>query len=152
MLYNIVIYISPHHKKFFLVVETSIFHSMLTICCTLFKSKNKKNNNWTLCHFSVENPLNPLWYGKNSVNVITSCRCSRPTNIANHRAAWHLSIRVTTFRHLCDWPTYAWSVKEAGIVANFRYIFPNSFAIILMNLKLFLILWNGSAGWGLKKE
>ena len=54
--------------------------------------------------------LKTLRHRKKSLDVITGCRWNRPTNLTNHRAAWHLSTSAGAFRQLCYWSTYAWSV------------------------------------------
>ena len=44
------------------------------------------------------------------------------------------------------------SVKERGLAAHFRCIFLNVFAIVFINFKLFLILYNNRVERGMKEE
>ena len=96
--------------------------------------------------------FNPLRHDKKSLDVITGCRWNRPINLTNHRAAWHLSTSVGTFTQPCDWSTYAWSLKRAGLAVYFRWMFSNVFTVFFMNLKWLLIIWNSRIEWEMKKE
>ena len=102
------LYKLPHKRDIVGIYLINTSYRALTMAYTCFCVKIK-----------ILQGITPLRHWKKNLDVITGCRWNRPTNLTNHRAAWH----IRNLQAALWLVNYAWSVKEAQLAVYFRYIY-----------------------------